>query len=231
VRSTTCEDVPRRALPEVTCRFPYPKLFLFAERIHVKTPNGLTFTEDIGNALEKQDLIRLFAPQPNEMVTSPLTLTGEARGTWYFEASFPVQMTDADGKDLAITYATAEGEWMTENFVPFISTVTFSTPETETGFLILHKDNPSGLPEHADELIVPIRFNGEAASVTPAPISKECVRTGCSGQICADTEMASTCEFREEYACYESATCERQVDGACGWTMTAALTACLNISM
>ncbi|HYC83255.1 MAG TPA: hypothetical protein VEB60_01760 [Candidatus Paceibacterota bacterium] len=58
--------------------------------------------------------------------------------------------------------------------------------------------------------------------------AKACKPTGCSGQICADEEMASTCEFREEYACYESAVCERQANGQCGWTETAELTSCLN---
>jgi hypothetical protein len=37
----------------------------------------------------------------------------------------------------------------------------------------------------------------------------------------------TTCEFRAEYACYREATCERQPDGACGWTPTDTLTACL----
>ena len=55
----------------------------------------------------------------------------------------------------------------------------------------------------------------------------ECKRTGCSGQICADQDMISTCEYRPEYACYQSATCERQPDGKCGWTPTAELTSCL----
>jgi len=30
-----------------------------------------------------------------------------------------------------------------------------------------------------------------------------------------------------EYACYADATCERQADGACGWTEDAVLAACL----
>jgi len=37
--------------------------------------------------------------------------------------------------------------------------ITFENPETATGTLVLEKDNPSGLPEHADELRVPVRFN------------------------------------------------------------------------
>ncbi len=57
---------------------------------------------------------------------------------------------------------------------------------------------------------------------------KECRPTGCSGQICADKEIVSTCEWRAEYACYRDAVCERQPDGQCGWTQTAGLKACIS---
>jgi hypothetical protein len=55
-----------------------------------------------------------------------------------------------------------------------------------------------------------------------------CYVGGCSGQICSDQEGAiSTCEWRDEYACYQTATCERQAGGECGWTETPELMACL----
>ncbi len=56
---------------------------------------------------------------------------------------------------------------------------------------------------------------------------KGCIRTGCSGIICADEEMMSTCEWKEEYECYKTARCERQSDGKCGFTKTPELTACI----
>ncbi len=56
----------------------------------------------------------------------------------------------------------------------------------------------------------------------------KCFIGGCSSQICSDQEgMASTCEYREEYSCYKTATCRRQTNGNCGWTETAELNACL----
>ncbi len=51
--------------------------------------------------------------------------------------------------------------------------------------------------------------------------------TGCSGTICASEQMMSTCEYKPEYACYKTATCEWQATGACGWRESAELTACL----
>ncbi len=119
---------------------------------------GENFTEYIGNELEKTNLIRIDSPRPNAIVTSPLEVTGQARGTWYFEASFPVKLLDGNGNQLAIIPAQAEGEWMTENFVQYKATLEFTAPTTATGTLVLEKDNPSGLPENEDSLIVPIRF-------------------------------------------------------------------------
>jgi hypothetical protein len=54
-----------------------------------------------------------------------------------------------------------------------------------------------------------------------------CFKGGCSGQLCADQPLGSTCEWRAEYACYRNATCERQGSGQCGWTQTPSLVACL----
>jgi len=119
---------------------------------------GKNFTEYIGNELEKINLIRIDSPRPNAVVTSPLEITGEARGTWYFEASFPVKLLDGNGNQLAIIPAQAQSDWMTEEFVPFKATLEFTAPTTAAGTLVLEKDNPSGLPENADSLIVPVRF-------------------------------------------------------------------------
>jgi eight-cysteine-cluster-containing protein len=58
-------------------------------------------------------------------------------------------------------------------------------------------------------------------------VSTDCVVGGCSGQICADEPMFSTCEWRDEYACYADASCERQSDGRCGWTPSGDLAKCL----
>ncbi len=138
------------------CAARYPIMESYPERC--TTPDGKSFTRDIGNELEKIDLIRVDVPHRGEVVRSPLLVSGQARGTWFFEASFPVRLLDGNGKEIAIAPGTAEGEWMTEEFVPFSVELTFEKPQTTHGTLILQKDNPSGLPENEDSLIVPIRF-------------------------------------------------------------------------
>lgn len=51
---------------------------------------------------------------------------------------------------------------------------------------------------------------------------------GCSGELCSDRDdLVSACMWKPEYACYQTATCEPQEDGRCGWTQTQQLTACL----
>jgi len=58
--------------------------------------------------------------------------------------------------------------------------------------------------------------------------ARRCVVSGCSGQVCAEKPMITTCEWREEYACYQQyGVCARGPDGVCGWQETAALTRCL----
>ncbi len=122
-----------------------------------RTPNGRTYIENIGN-VDKSDLIQVESPRPNAEVVSPMVIKGKARGTWFFEASFPVKLVDANGKVLAQMPAQAIGEWMTPEFVPFNFSLAFATPTAEMGTLILMKDNPSGLPEHDDELRIPVVF-------------------------------------------------------------------------
>jgi len=114
---------------------------------------------------EKSDLIKVTVPAPGAVVANPMTITGEARGQWFFEASFPIMITDWDGKILAETSASAQGDWMTTEFVPFVAELGFESPYKDgdpefmkRGTLILKKDNPSGLPEHDNAIEIPVQF-------------------------------------------------------------------------
>ncbi len=120
-----------------------------------------SFTKDVGNEIDKIDLIRINWPRPGGTIKkgAPLLVKGEARGNWFFEASFPSLLKDANGTVLAEGIAQAEGVWMTKEFVPFVATLAFTnTPATNRGSLVLQKDNPSGMSEHDDALIIPLTF-------------------------------------------------------------------------
>lgn len=177
---------------------------------------------------DKNVLMKVHVPSPNQVIESPLIVKGEARGSWYFEATFPVVLVNWDGVIIAESHAQAEGKWMTEEFVPFEATLEFETPiYGENGTLMLQRSNPSGLLEHEEAFEVSVKFKRELVG----DLSREkggCVITGCSSQVCAEADVITTCEYLPEYACYETAVCERQQNGECGWTMMPELESCLS---
>jgi hypothetical protein len=80
----------------------------------------------------------------------------------------------------------------------------------------------------------PFEDTENVISIPPQPLSIKhgaCAVAGCSGTLCVEADIASTvittCEFRSSYVCYDTATCERQANGQCGWTRTPALDKCL----
>lgn len=75
--------------------------------------------------------------------------------------------------------------------------------------------------------IIPVS-PGTLPTSSPSVLGSGCVVTGCSGEVCAEEEVITTCEYRPQYVCYKTAICERQASGECGWTETPELTACLN---
>jgi hypothetical protein len=108
-----------------------------------------------------KDLICLDNLRAEDTIKSPLIITGKASGVWYFEATFPVILTNWDGLIIAEAYASAKDEWMTEDFVDFEVKLEFKadTSVSNRGTLILQKDNPSGLPEFDDALEFTVFFN------------------------------------------------------------------------
>ena len=69
--------------------------------------------------------------------------------------------------------------------------------------------------------------SSSAGNEKPPANKKPCFKTGCSGQVCADEGVVTTCEYRSEYECYKRAKCERQANGECGFTDTPELRTCL----
>lgn len=135
-------------------------ILVFALRLTFNRPPNTPLDLSVG-----ADLIRVSLPFPEAVVGKKFSVIGEARGFWFFEASFPVVVVDQNGATLAAGTAKAEpdpktGElnWMTENFVPFRADL--KIPESYIGpaTLILKKDNPSGLPENDAFISIPINI-------------------------------------------------------------------------
>ncbi len=126
----------------------------------------VSYEEESKSKEETKSDIKVETPQPNDVVVSPFMVEGEARGTWFFEAVFPVKLVDEKGETITTAIATTQEEWMQEDFIPFQAEVQFKSPGTDKGFLILEKANPSGLPEHADEVKIPVRFEVEKTTLS-----------------------------------------------------------------
>ncbi|PIS34476.1 MAG: hypothetical protein COT37_02315 [Parcubacteria group bacterium CG08_land_8_20_14_0_20_43_9] len=123
---------------------------------------GIAVLLDSGKSPEPEDGIipkpEIVAdwPQPNQIVHSPIVIEGEARGFWFFEASFPVKLLDDKGQEIARHYVQATGDWMTADFVPFRGELEYNVMATTSAILVLQKDNPSGLPENDKSIEIPI---------------------------------------------------------------------------
>ncbi len=100
--------------------------------------------------------ISVDLPKKNAEVSSPIELRGKARGPWYFEASAPVKLLDKDGNLLAQSYVTAQGEWMTEEFVDFVGSLSYETDYKGEAEVVFMKDNPSGDPIRDESFVVPV---------------------------------------------------------------------------
>ncbi len=127
--------------------------------------SGKVHVEDIGNTLDKQDLIKVTSPTPNQEVVGQLVIKGEARGSWFFEAEFPVVLKDPAGNRLGATIAVAQSEWTTNDFVPFEAVLEVHPQLHTEGVLYLQKSNPTGDASYDDALEIPLSFPEEYITV------------------------------------------------------------------
>ncbi len=105
------------------------------------------------------DLIVIASPTKDQKISSPMTVAGTARGSWYFEASFPVEVRNASGTVIGQGVAQAQGDWMTTSFVPFKGLITYTAqPSGSHGSVVFKKDNPSGDPARDMQVSIPVTF-------------------------------------------------------------------------
>lgn len=121
--------------------------------ITTMTKDNLTPTSTSGELINIKNVIS------GQIIESPVTIIGEARGSWFFEASFPIKIYGSNGQLLGSTIAQATDDWMTDKMVPFTAELKFNTGTSTSGTLVFEKDNPSGLPENANELSMPVNFS------------------------------------------------------------------------
>lgn len=146
-------------------------VFFIISKVSPKTPDpvveepGIVVPAETKIVSEKGVEIFVTMPEPSMGVTSPLIFKGRAPGNWFFEANAGLTLTNWDGLIIAEGHVTADGEWMTTDYVPFTGTLDFTTPFCQTeeyckrGTIIFKKDNPSGEPQFDDSAEMTIKFN------------------------------------------------------------------------
>lgn len=129
--STTCK------LPDITVKDPVP------------VPVATT-TDSLADMIVVEDIS--FATSTEDEQRTVLSVSGKARGGWYFEASFPVVLKVGTTTVVAGP-AQAQSDWMTSEFVPFEINLEYGSEYSgKQATLVLKNDNPSGLPENDKQI-------------------------------------------------------------------------------
>lgn len=117
-------------------------------------------------------------PEIASVISGPYKINGRAKGSWFFEGSFPIVLIDSTGTQIAQTIGEAVGEWMTENYVPFTATIDVPDDAEGAGQLLLKKNNPSGEAELDDFIAIPVTFaNKKVTWNEPFYLTQNQVRT------------------------------------------------------
>ncbi|MBP9669546.1 MAG: hypothetical protein KBE09_04640 [Candidatus Pacebacteria bacterium] len=141
----------RRATEPMTTEPSQPRVLHFAH-----SSLGLTLRDVIFGTVAAPEIV-VASPLPGSTTPRSFTIAGAARGPWYFEANLPIEIRNATGTPILSVSATAQGEWMTTELVPF-STLIEIPNDVEAGLytVVIRKDNPSGLPENDASVEFPI---------------------------------------------------------------------------
>jgi hypothetical protein len=121
------------------------------------------------------------------------------------ELKIPVKFTAAPGGICTTIYKPVCGEKKEDSG-------SFPTVKTYSNRCVAEKEGATNITEGACE----------------KPKEVACQIGGCNRELCSEEALVSTCIAKPEFACYRTAMCEVQKNGACAWTQTAALNKCLD---
>ena len=164
--------------------------------------------------------------QPEKIDVATAFLTGDANGGWY-PGGCPLGWYDADEVQILCV----------EGYLPV--TKVFGANECVR---CEPEDDPSECegPWLPSEVLVKcpggyeVIFNDAGTCKRCALLGSsggcecdaDCMRTGCSGQICSHEPVITTCEWNDAYACFDYASCSC-IGGQCAWEQTPELLVCL----
>lgn len=134
-------------------------LFIFRNKLEAPS---VDVKPDTVEQTYKDSNIQVDLPYIGAVVGKEFSVIGRARGTWFFEGSFPIKVIGQEGRQKGNVLSTAiaqvqNGEsWMTEDFVSFKADIKVPDSYIGKATIVLQKDNPSGLAEHDASITVPV---------------------------------------------------------------------------
>jgi eight-cysteine-cluster-containing protein len=231
--------------PHVRCAMPQLSALTFTENaglLELRNPNQQTWS------LATATVNGRSYPAPTAKATLTmnqaryqLTADGSAtlRATFVVknETSRPMTFNFSSSQQFELQVETSSGQssyfWSADkSFLAALSSFTLQPSQSRT-FSETFTLSRASAGWHTVTAWLPTRSGSRPEASTKveflAAPQAGCFVGGCSSQVCSDRNdfPVTTCEWREQFACYRTATCERQSNGQCGWTMTSALQQCL----
>ena len=116
--------------------------------------------------------IQVLSPKPDELISSPLKITGSVNGMGWtgFEGQVgTVRLLDSEGKQLALGILTATTEWM-QLPTNFETSIYFDYPGDGAGQLVFYNENASGEPERDKTFTIPVKLQKSSSEKTTVKV-------------------------------------------------------------
>lgn len=121
------------------------------------TKNKQVYVE-IYNGVLLKDVIEAKKPKPNEEVSSPFELSGQAVGDWYNTGYLNVKLVDEHDNVLMSKLVKATADTNTEGMVPFAAAIEYDASQSAIGRLIIERTNPNFTRGQLGPMYIPLRL-------------------------------------------------------------------------
>ncbi len=136
--------------------------FYFQER-NISLINQINFinnnkneTEKIPEVLGNKEDLLSFSILPQEVISGEIKISGIVKGAYFFEGNILINILDENKNLLKAGHASAITDWMTSGPVSFEGVIDLGGIPAGKGFVQIHNDNASGLPEKNKSILIPV---------------------------------------------------------------------------
>lgn len=142
------QDTKSGVMKEITFSGEYQNINIgnfsvkFEQRINSKTAKfQLSYplnSDTLKNQEKLYSEVRVFDPQADSIITSPLKISGRANDSWFANGLISIRLVDNNGKEIVKTTASKQIGTLLN---PFEANLNFNKPSSGNGWLIIGKDN------------------------------------------------------------------------------------------